>query len=85
MEFEDFKEFFEKHTKDATVFIFDGENNKLDGFMICDARYQIIYKSKTEEERNNFIDFLNSKQINYVIIYGNKLPTPDLVFQTMTI
>lgn len=81
---QDFIDFYEKHTKDATVFYFDNTNFNT-GFMICDTKYTITYDCIKYEERNYIIDYLNSNHINYVIAYNERLPESDYNFTTITI
>lgn len=71
----DFLDFFNNHTQNATVFIFDSATG-LDGFLVCDARYTLTYQSANHKERNDIIDYFQiTLHLNTNMVYGQSLPS----------
>lgn len=79
----DFITFYEKYTNDATMFYLDNTNSN-ESFMVCDCKYTITYECANHDERNNIIDYLNSKQIKYITLYNQVLPQYDYDLTTIT-
>ena len=82
---DNFINFYEKHTNEATIFYFDNSDSQEEGVMICDSKYTIIYQFQNHEERNNIIDYFNSNNVEYVIVYQQSLPSHDLYFDMITL